>query len=168
MSPTPRMSSNVSNDLKCTLLSRKTNLGDSHTFFLTIMKKILLPLLSVVAMGFASCSSTSTTSTATTIDVPTHVQSINEADLVVSDQTITYTYIPSKEVQSGGLKNVRNAAIAEALKANGSGDVLVHPNFQITMKSRPLRKTVTKVVVTGHVGTYKNFHPAAQKPYCKK
>ncbi len=131
------------------------------------MKKTILSL-AVVAMGLASCSTTTTTSTATTLDVPTHVESINEADLVVSDQVISYTYVPSKEVQSGGLKNVRNAAVAEALKTNGSGDVLVHPNFQITMKARLCSKKVTKVVVTGHVGTYKNFRPAAKKPCCKK
>ena len=85
------------------------------------MKKTLLSL-AVVAMGLASCSTTTTTSTATTLDVPTHVESINEADLVVSDQVISYTYTPSKEVQKGGLKNVRNAAIAEGTPLQQEGD----------------------------------------------
>ncbi len=154
--------------LLCNIMTQNyPNLSVRGRLKLTIMKKTILSL-AVVAMGLASCSTTTTTSTATTLDVPTRVESINEADLVVSDQVITYTYTPTKEVQKGGLKNVRNAAIAEALKANGSGDVLVHPNFQITMKVRPCRKTVSKVVVTGHVGTYKNFRPAPKKPCCKK
>ena len=127
------------------------------------MKKPFLSL-AVVALALTSCSTTS--STATVMDVPTEMRSLNEADLQVADNNITYTYVPTKDVQRGGLGNVRRTAVAEALKANGGGDVLVHPNFQITQRRGLFSKKVTKVVVSGHVGTYKNFRPA--KPCCKK
>ena len=85
------------------------------------MKKLFLSL-AVVALALTSCSTTS--STATVMDVPTEMRSLNEADLQVADNNITYTYVPTKDVQRGGLGNVRRTAVAEALKANGGGAVL--------------------------------------------
>uniref|UniRef100_UPI0015ABAE02 hypothetical protein n=1 Tax=Alloprevotella sp. TaxID=1872471 RepID=UPI0015ABAE02 len=127
------------------------------------MKKFFISL-AVVALALTSCSTVN--STATVMDVPTQMHSFNEADLQVSDKCITYTYVPTKEVQRGGEMNVRRMAVAEALQANGGGDVLVQPNYQTTVRRGLLSKKVKKVVVTGHVGTYKNFRPA--KPCCKK
>lgn len=127
------------------------------------MKKVILSL-ATIALALSSCTSVSTT--ATVMSIPTSLQSANEADLQVSDKIISYTYIPTKGVDNTTLSNIRKTAIAEAMKANGGGDVLVHPNFQITTHRGFFRKKVTKVVVTGHIGTYKNFRSA--KPCCKK
>lgn len=128
------------------------------------MKKLFLSLAVVSMALVTSCSTVS--STATVMDVPTSMRSLNEADLQVSDQSITYTYVPTKEVSRGGLGNIRRTAVVEAMNANGGGDVLVHPNYQMTIRRGLFSKKVTKVVVTGHIGKYKNFRAA--KPCCKK
>lgn len=123
------------------------------------MKKALLAT-AAVALTLASCNTVDSTSTV--LNIPTSVTSENVADLEVSDKVITYTYVPTADVRRGGPNNVKRTAVAEALKANGGGDVLVSPQYQTTTWRGLLRKRITKVTVTGHVGKYKNVRPACK------
>lgn len=129
------------------------------------MKKALFSI-AIAALALTSCTTVS--STATVMDVETSLTSDNKADLVVSDQVISYTLNPSKAVRRGGPRNVKRAVVAEALKANGNGDVLVSPQYQITERRGLLGKKITSITVTGHVGTYKNFRSAACGAPCHK
>lgn len=115
------------------------------------MKKCYL-IAAVAALALCSCSSL--TKTAHYEDVNTALASRSTADLKVSPTKITYTMKPSKAIQKGGLKNVKNAAVAEALAKNG-GDVLVAPQFEYNTRMGKIKY----ITVTGYPATYTNVHP---------
>ncbi len=115
------------------------------------MKKSYL-IAAVAALALCSCSSL--TKTAHYEDVNTALNSRATADLKVNQTKITYTMKPSKAIQKGGLKNCKEAVVAEALAQNG-GDILVAPQFEYNIKSGK----VTYITVTGYPATYTNVHP---------
>ncbi len=126
------------------------------------MKKVLFFVLAVAAL--TSCS-TLRKSTARTMEVESGLKSNTEADLVVSDQRITYEYTPNRQERKRGVNFVVTNAVAKALEANGNADVLVEKQYDITYKTRFIfGKKITKVKVSGHPGTYKNFRTPKPKP----
>lgn len=106
------------------------------------------------AMMLASC--TTSTQTASEKPVSTVVLSTTTAELKVG-QKITYTYKPTAAVAKGGMRNIKATAIAEALKANGGGDVLVESQEATVIRKGLFGKKVKSITVTGYVGTYTNF-----------
>lgn len=118
------------------------------------MRKTILSL-AVVALAMASC--TTQRNTSTTMDVSTSLRSAATSDLVVSDSKLTYTLRPAKKVRRGGLRNICSTAVAEALKSNGGGDVLVHPQYEVVTRRGLFGKKVKSVTVSGYPGTYRNF-----------
>lgn len=114
------------------------------------MKKLFLCIAGVVCL--ASCSTIR--KSATTMGVSTTLTSENIADLVVSSTKVSLeNYVPAKSVRRGGNQNVRDFAVAKLLKENGNADVLVNPEYEMTMK----RGKIKKISVTGYPATYKNF-----------
>ncbi len=103
-------------------------------------------------------SCVTTTKTARTAETSSSIKNATVADLKVAEQRITYTMSPSKEIQRAGLSNVKQAAIQEALTKNGNADVMVEPEFVISMKNNFIfGKEVTSITVTGRPAYYKNF-----------
>lgn len=119
------------------------------------MKKALLST-AIVLLALSSC--TTMKKTATSIDVANSISTNTTADLDVSDKRISYTLRPTKQERKGGTDNIRNTAVAAALKSNGGGDVLVAPEFE-TKISRNLFGTrkIKEITVTGYPAKYKNF-----------
>lgn len=117
------------------------------------MKKLYLFAVVAAALTMSSCSSI--THTAYSEEVNTEIYNRSSANLVVSDNIISYTFVPTKAHERAGLKSLKAAAIQKALEANGGGDLIVNPRFEIKKTSG----TIKYVTVTGHIGTYKNFHP---------
>ncbi len=119
------------------------------------MKKIIL--MAAVALMAASCT-TMKTSTATTMDVATSLTSKATADMVVSEQKISYDYYPSKKERKAGMNHVLNNAVSAALKANGDADVLVHMQYNAIIKKKLwFSKKIRQVTISGYPATYKNF-----------
>ena len=120
------------------------------------MKKYvyLIALSSVVMLS--SC--VTTVKTARSAETSASIRNATVADLQVTEKRITYTTTPSKEIQRAGLSNVKQAAIQEALTANGNADVMVEPEFVISMKNKFLfGKEVSSITVTGRPAYFKNF-----------
>lgn len=120
------------------------------------MKKIFFTIVAVFA--FTSC--TTVTKTARTESVPYSMYNATVADLKVAPARITYTMQPSKQINAGGIGNVKQAAIQEALSANGNADLLLEPQFVISHKKGPFGifiNKVTSITVTGRPATYTNF-----------
>lgn len=112
------------------------------------------------AMAFSSCSTIS--HTATTMAVDTSLTDVTTADLQVSDKVISYTFTPDATYRRAGEKSVKAAAVAKALQANGGGDVLVAPQFEVKKYHGLFSRKITSVTVTGHPATYVNFHPTTK------
>ncbi len=118
------------------------------------MKRILLG----VALALLVCScSTFRTSTTTTMNVKSTLNSATTAELQVSEKKISYTFYPKKQDRRAGLNHVINNAVAAALKENGNADILVERQYEAIYKSRLFRKKMKSVTVTGYPATYKNF-----------
>lgn len=117
------------------------------------MKKLMIAAFAVALLlgGATSCSTVKKSSS--TQDVMTTMQSGNEADLVVSPTKISFHYNVPKNVRRGGNKSALQTAVAEALKANGNADVLVHAQFE----TRSKRGSIREITVTGYPVTYRNF-----------
>lgn len=129
-----------------------------------MMKRSLITACCAIALILPSCSTIN--KTATTVDIPTSIVSRNEAELQVNDKRISFTYKPSRQVRRGGMNNVLNAAIAEALKANGDADVLVAMQYEMKISTGFFgQKTVKYVTVSGHPAFYKNVHPEEPQQY---
>lgn len=129
------------------------------------MKKFLLAAFAAILA--ASC--TTTTKTARTESVPYSMYNATVADLAVAPQRISYTLSPTKEIRKGGVGNVKQAAIMEALNANGNADMLLEPQFVLSHKKGPLGlliNKVTSVTVTGRPATYKNFRSMNDSVWC--
>ena len=119
------------------------------------MKKVIL-FAAVAVMALSSCSTISHTASTETAD--TELMNRSTAELKVSDTKITYTFTPNDSYRRAGLKSMKAAAVMKALEANGNGDVLVAPQFEVK-KTRGLFLTKVKyITVTGHVGKYVNIH----------
>lgn len=118
------------------------------------MKKIFF-FAAAVVLAFSSC--TTTTKTARTESVPYAMYNATVADLEVSNQRISHTITPSKEIRKAGLSNCKQACIQEALEKHGNADLLVEPQFVYSMKRKLFGKKVTSVTVTGRPAKYKNF-----------
>lgn len=118
------------------------------------MKKVLLGVLMIAALGITSCTTVQKTATVETVD--TEIRSYNMADLEIAPQKATITYKTSRKERKGGNQNCINCAVAELLKANGNADVLVAPQYETKKK----RGSIREVKVTGYPSYYKNFRPA--------
>ena len=127
------------------------------------MKKSYLFLLIVFILGLSSCKSTR--STATYQDPINTLRTVTVADLDVSDVRISYTYKPTYAVRLGGSQNVIKTAVQEALKAHGSGDILI--GLEYTTISRwtifPFLSPIREITVTGRPAKYVNFHSLPEK-----
>lgn len=122
------------------------------------MKKILLVCSLVAAVvGMSSCSLRIASST--TKPVNSSLNSYTQADLEISDQKISYTYVPNKRDRKKGMNHCLSNATAAALKENGNADVLVERQYQAVVKYKlfGLIRKIKTVTVTGYPGTYKNF-----------
>lgn len=124
------------------------------------MKKALCPLF----VGFALCMTSCKTihSTAEYKDPTTFLRNVTVADLEVSRDRISFTYEPSREVRRGGDQNVIKAAIREALRVNGGGDVLVDLEYitvsKFSIKFFYSRSAIRQITVSGYPAKYTNFH----------
>lgn len=122
------------------------------------MKKILFVCsLAAAVAGMSSCSLRIASST--TKPVNSSLNSYTQADLEISDQKISYTYVPNKRDRKKGLDHCLSNATAAALKENGNADVLVERQYQAVVKYKFfgwIRK-IKSVTVSGYPGTYKNF-----------
>lgn len=128
------------------------------------MKKSLIAVMAIGSLMLASCSTIRKTSTS--IEIPTSIISESTADLKVSQEKITYKYIPNRPVRRSGEKNVIKAAVAEALKANGDADVLVAMQYEIkTKKGFFGQKTIKYVIVKGYPAKYTNIKPMDPPQY---
>lgn len=120
------------------------------------MKKTLL-LAAVAIMALSSCDTIS--HTASTENINTQMYNRSTADLKVSPNVIKYTFEANNTYRRAGEKSVKNAAIAKALEANGGGNLLVAPQFEIKKHRGLFRTKIVSVTVTGHPATYVNIHP---------
>lgn len=122
------------------------------------MKKSYLFLLLVFIVGLSSCKSTR--STATYQDPINTLRTVTVADLDVSDVRISYTYKPTYAVRLGGSQNVIKTAVQEALKAHGSGDILIGLEYTTISKWTILSflSPIREITVTGRPAKYTNFH----------
>ena len=111
----------------------------------------------ILAAAFMAASCTTTTKTARTENIPYSMYNANAADLQVAER-ISYSLTPSKEVRRGGLANCKRAAISEALTQNGNADLLVEPQFVISVRRGLFKSTVKSVTVTGRPAKYVNIH----------
>lgn len=123
------------------------------------MKKTLCLLLILVGICVTSCKIIH--STAEYKDPTTFLRNVTVADLEVASDRITFTFEPSKSVRRGGNQNVIKAAIREALRVNGGGDVLVDLEY-ITVTKPGLfsfmLSPIREITVSGYPAKYKNFH----------
>jgi hypothetical protein len=123
-----------------------------------IMKKTLCLLLFFVGVCATSCKTIQ--STAEYKDPTTFLRNVTVADLDVADERISFTFEPSRSVRRGGNQNVIKAAIHEALRANGGGDVLVDLEY-ITVTIPCLfsfsLSPIREITVSGYPAKYKNF-----------
>lgn len=121
------------------------------------MKKIVLLL--AFAATLTSCSVVRT-QTSRSMNVDSSVTSNTAADLNVAQTKISYKYVPSRKEGKGMSEaNIKSKAVANALKDNGSADVLVATQYEI-VKRRGFLSFVSRtreVIVTGYPATYRNF-----------
>ena len=112
----------------------------------------------VLVLGITSCKSSR--STATYQDPINTLRTVTVADLDVAETRISYTYRPTYAVRLGGSQNVIKTAVQEALKAHGSGDILI--GLEYTTISRwtifPFLSPIREITVTGRPAKYTNFH----------
>lgn len=123
------------------------------------MKKYLL----FVGVALMAASCTTTTKTARTESVPYSMYNASVADLEVGPQRVSYTLNPSKPIRKGGTENVKQAAIMEALNANGNADLLLEPQFVVSKRKGLFSNKITSVTVTGRPAKYKNFRSLDDK-----
>jgi hypothetical protein len=101
-------------------------------------------------------------STAEYKDPTTFLRNVTVADLEVSRDRISFTYEPSREVRRGGDQNVIKAAIREALRVNGGGDVLVDLEYitisKCSIKFFYSKSAIRQITVSGYPAKYTNFH----------
>ena len=117
--------------------------------------------VSVAAMlGMNSCTSISNSAYTKVVD--SSISNRSYADLEVSNKVITYKYEVDWAHSRAGEKSCKAAAVSAALQANGGGDLIVNPQFEVKKHRTLFGKKIIYVIVTGHVATYKNVHPMTQ------
>lgn len=120
------------------------------------MKKLIFALF-VAAFAMTSCSTA--LKTAKQDEVKPKLTAAVIGDLDVSDQKITYTYVPTKAVRRGGFKNCKATAISEALKQYGDADVLVETREATVVRTGLFHsRRIKSITVTGYPAKYKSFH----------
>lgn len=123
------------------------------------MKKLILALF-VAAFTMTSCSTSF--KTAKQGQVKPKLTSAVIGDLDVSNQKITYTYVPTKSVRRAGYENVKATAISEALKQYGDADVLVETREATVVRygifGGVFKGKIKSITVTGYPAKYKSFH----------
>ena len=134
---------------------------DAAFYWFSIMKKIFLFAVIVIAM--TSCSTLVSTSTHRDINVNAPLAVPVIADLDVSSEKIMHFYTPTMSVRAGGLKNVLNSAVRDALGIYGNADVLVGLETQINYVYFLFFKRIESVVITGYPASYKNFRGVDEK-----
>lgn len=77
-------------------------------------------------------SCTTISKTASTIDVNNSLTSKSDVELTIADKRISHNHRVTAKERRGGTKNVYNAAVSSALKANGNADVFVAPEYDIS------------------------------------
>lgn len=113
----------------------------------------------------ASC--TTITKTSTTAEVPASLLSATVADLEVSPQRVSETYIVPAEVRRGGVSNVQHAAEQYLIDKNGNGcDLLVEPEYTMYKTNYFFCKRITKIEVSGRPAKYKNFRSLNDSVWC--
>lgn len=112
-------------------------------------------LIAILFVAVLATSCTVVKQTARMEDPTSYINTVTIADLEVSEQSITFTYTPSKAVVNGGRNNVIKTAVAEALRKAGDYDVLV--GLQYTTKENSFGK-IQVINVKGYPAKYKNFH----------
>lgn len=126
------------------------------------MKMSLIALIAVCAVMLSSCKShdnLGSSSSYVSMATPTVLSSTTMTDLDVKEK-ISFKYVPEKAVARGGLKNVLNTAVAEALKANGNADVLVALQYEVKYVSKGLSADkIEYIIIKGYPATYTNFKP---------
>ncbi len=122
------------------------------------MKKvILISICTAILLSLSSCSLMR--QTATQQDVKNYMASAVVGELKVSSEKITYTYHPTKAVSKLGEQNCINMAIHEALKAHGSGDILVETEEAVVFSQVGPGKHIKSVTVSGYPAKYVKFTP---------
>ena len=114
-------------------------------------------MMTLSAALFLLSSCITTTKTARTATTSASIKNVTVADLKVTDHRVTYTMSPSKAIQRGGLGNVKQAAIQEALTQNGNADVMVEPEFVIEKERTLFGSRINSITVTGRPAYYQNF-----------
>lgn len=125
------------------------------------MKKLLLMFALAAIVGLSSCTTIS--STAYTEAVESSIYNRSYADLDVADNVVTYTLQCNWAQSRSGLNSCKAAAVQECLRANGGGDVLVNPQYEVKAKRSIAGKKIQYVKVSGHIGKYKNIRPITEK-----
>lgn len=129
------------------------------------MKRISVLLL-LSSLLLSSCHTL--TKTARTADVNTSLQSATVVDLIpATEQRITHTIEPTKDILRGGMDNVRQAVIHEALVEKGNNaDVLLEPQYVVSKKKTLFGSKVTSITVSGRPAYYTNFRVLDDSVWC--
>lgn len=123
-------------------------------------KLFVAALAFAAVIGMNSCSSISNSAYTQVVD--SNISNRSYADLQVAPNVITYKYVVDWAHSRAGEKSCKAAAVSAALQANGGGDLIVNPQFEVKKHRKFFGKKIEYVVVTGHVATYKNVHPMTQ------
>ena len=121
-------------------------------------------LLALFAILLSSCQTI--TKTASTANIGASLQSATIAELEVDDQRITHTLVPSKEIQRGGLNNIKQAVEYDALNKYGNADILLEPQYVISKKQTLFGSKITSISVSGRPARYKNFRSLDDSVWC--
>ena len=124
------------------------------------MKRILL--FTIAMMALASCSLHKASAPSTPVYSPV-IETATMASLEVSENRITYTYVPAKKDAKALSQDqlIRNAVYA-ALEKNGGADELVGVNYFVSIKRGFFSKKVKSVKVSGYPAYYKDFREPGQ------
>ncbi len=112
-------------------------------------------LLAIAALLLSSCDVLQ--KTAKTVDTTSSIKNFTVADVKVAENRISKTIEPSKEIQRGGIENIKQAVEAAALAENGNADVLMDPQYVISKKRTLFGSKITSITVTGRPGFYTNY-----------
>lgn len=129
------------------------------------MKRISGLLLLAVLL-LSSCQTL--TKTARIANVSTSLQSATVVDLIpATEQRITHTIEPNKDICRGGMDNVKQAVVNEALVEKGNNaDVLLEPQYVVSKKRTLFGSKVTSITVSGRPAYYANFRALDDSVWC--
>lgn len=96
------------------------------------------------------------------------MQSATVVDLIpATEQRITHTIEPTKDILRGGMDNVRQAVIHEALVEKGNNaDVLLEPQYVVSKKKTLFGSKITSITVSGRPAYYTNFRVLDDSVWC--